>query len=120
MNTAPAHCFSIDARTCPLVPLPLDPRQVRSGDPRTYSRVLWRSPDGLEERGVWEITPGEVSDVELDEMFVVLFGRATVEIENGPVLEIAPGHVGVLTEGARTVWHVHETLRKVYHLKKSA
>ena len=69
---------------------------------------------GRVERGVWQITPGVVTDVEVDEVFVVLSGRATIEIAGGPTLQVGPGDLCVLEAGARTVWHVHETLRKVF------
>ena len=67
-------------------------------------------------RGVWQITPGVVSDVEADELFVVISGRATVEIDGGPTLELEPGVAGVLRAGDRTVWRIHETLRKVFQV----
>lgn len=47
-------------------------------------------------------------------MFVVLSGRATVAFEDGPTLEVGPGDACRLRAGQRTVWTVHETLRKVY------
>lgn len=64
--------------------------------------------------GVWEHTAGCSSDVEVDEVFVVLSGRATVEVEGGPALELGPGDLCVLEAGARTRWTVHEDLRKVF------
>lgn len=70
-----------------------------------------------EGRGIWEITPGTVTDVESDEMFVVLSGRATIEVEGGATIEIGPGDVCLLADGAKTTWTVHETLRKVYHTR---
>ena len=54
------------------------------------------------------------TDLELDEVFVVLAGRATIEVEDGPTLEVGPGDVGLYPAGTRTRWTVHETLRKVY------
>jgi hypothetical protein len=66
--------------------------------------------------GVWQITEGVVTDVEADELFVVVSGRATVEVEGGPTLELEPGVVGMLHAGDRTVWRVHETLRKVFQV----
>ncbi|KRF42701.1 cupin [Terrabacter sp. Soil811] len=66
------------------------------------------------EVGVWEMTPGTVTDVEADEVFVVLSGRATLGVEGGATLELGPGSVVRLPEGARTTWTVTETLRKVY------
>jgi uncharacterized cupin superfamily protein len=99
-----------------LEPEPLDPAQILAGNPRTSAKVLWRSPDGRSERGIWQITPGTVTDTEADEFFVVTAGRATIAIEDGPTLEVGPGDAVTLAAGARTRWTVHETLRKAYHL----
>jgi uncharacterized cupin superfamily protein len=99
-----------------LEPLPLDPDQIVEGSPATSIAVLDVSPDGRVERGIWQITPGVVTDVEADELFVVIAGSATVEVEGGPVLELAPGTVGMLRAGDRTVWRVRETLRKAYQV----
>ncbi|MBI4944527.1 MAG: cupin domain-containing protein [Actinobacteria bacterium] len=91
---------------------PLDPGKVVSGAPEV--RVLGlHDGDGVAV-GVWQHSAGVSRDVEADEIFVVLSGRATVEVEGGPTLEIGPGDVGLLPAGARTTWTVHETLRKVY------
>ena len=65
--------------------------------------------------GIWEITPGVVTDVEADEFFVVLAGQATLTIEDdGTVIYLRPGSLVRLSAGMRTRWHVTETLRKVY------
>ncbi len=69
------------------------------------------------EVGIWEHTAGTSTDIETDEVFVVLGGRATVTVEDGPTLELRPGSIGFLDAGARTTWTVHETLRKVYVLR---
>ena len=92
----------------------LDPGDVLAGDPATASKTLWTSKDDTVHHGIWEITPGTVTDVEADELFVVLSGRATIAFEDGPALEVGPGDVCRLPAGVRTVWTVHETLRKVY------
>jgi hypothetical protein len=92
----------------------LDPADVLEGAPQTASRTLWADAGGNVEHGIWEITPGTVTDVEADELFVVLSGRATIAFEDGPTLDVGPGDVCRLREGQRTVWTVHETLRKVY------
>ncbi|MGD3104878.1 cupin domain-containing protein [Streptomyces sp. YGL11-2] len=99
-----------------LEPEPLDPEQVVSGEPVVTGKVLWESPDGRQIRGIWQITPGVVTDTEANELFVVVSGRATIEIEGGQVLEVGPGDACVLHEGDRTQWTVHETLRKAYHI----
>ena len=63
--------------------------------------------------GIWRCTPGTVTDVEADETFVVLSGRATIE-HDGASHEVGPGDVCVLPAGAETKWTVHETLTKVF------
>ena len=113
--------FALAVADAVLTPDELDPGQIVSGEPRVAGVVLHESsatePGGrVVERGVWEITPGVVTDVEADEVFVVLAGRATIEFEDGPTLEVGPGDVAVLPEGAVTRWTVHETLRKVYQI----
>ncbi len=94
----------------------LDPGQIVSGGPVVTGKVLWESADGKQIRGIWQITPGVVTDVEANELFVVVSGRATIEVEGGAVLEVGPGSACVLREGDRTTWTVHETLRKAYHI----
>jgi len=97
---------------------PLPAEQVVAGSPTTATLVL----DEREGReiGVWEMTPGTASDLEADEIFVVLSGRARVEFTSVPdgdvpaPVDIAAGSVVRLTAGMDTRWTVHETLRKVY------
>ena len=74
--------------------------------------VLTPVPGG--ELGVWEAAPGVQTDVEVDEVFVVLAGAATVEVEDGPVFDLRPGTVVRLFAGDRTTWTVTESLRKLY------
>jgi len=91
---------------------PLAPDQVVSGAPEVRFLALHEADDLAV--GLWQHSVGVSTDVEADEVFVVLSGRATVEVEGGPVLEIGPGDVGLLPAGAVTRWTIHETLRKVY------
>ena len=91
---------------------PLDPAQVVDGTPEVRVLELHDADDlGI---GVWQHGAGVSTDVEADEVFVVLSGRATVAVDGGPTLELCPGDVGLLPAGARTTWTVHETLRKIY------
>lgn len=110
--------FAVHISDADLAPDPLDPGQIVSGTPEVSGKVLWESADGRQVRGIWQITPGVVTDTESDELFVVVSGRATIEVEGGPVLEVGPGDACVLREGDRTTWTVHETLRKAYHISQ--
>ncbi|HVQ18420.1 MAG TPA: cupin domain-containing protein [Actinomycetes bacterium] len=105
-------CFVVPATRQPLTPEPLDPGQVVSGNPQVSTHEIVDS-DALA-IGIWEHTAGVSTDVEVDEVFVVLVGRATIAVAGGPTLEVGPGDVGVLEAGAKTTWTVHETLRKIY------
>lgn len=91
---------------------PVDAAQLVSGSPVTGARTLAELAGT--EIGVWEMTPGVATDVETDEVFVVLAGSATVLFEDGEEIELAPGAVVRLREGEHTTWTVRETLRKVY------
>ncbi|WP_328910034.1 cupin domain-containing protein [Streptomyces sp. NBC_00234] len=108
------HSLVVHVPDTDLEPEPLDPAQIVSGSPEVTGKVVWESEDGRRLRGVWQITPGVVTDTEVDEMFVVLSGSATIEVEGGPTLTVGPGDLAVLHEGDRTTWTVHETLRKAY------
>ena len=97
--------------TLPLESVPDD--QSVAGDPRTGARTL--TEFGGLDIGVWEMTPGTMTDVEADEVFVVLSGAATVEFADGtPDLHLRAGDVGRLAAGTETTWTVTKTLRKVY------
>ncbi|GAA1539038.1 cupin domain-containing protein [Actinomadura kijaniata] len=106
--------FALSVTAAELEPDTLDPAGVVAGNPEVSTLVL--HADDRVERGIWQITPGTVTDTEADEIFTVVAGRATIEIEDGPTLEVGPGDVGVFTAGARTTWTVHETLRKTYQI----
>lgn len=69
---------------------------------------------GTAEVGIWELTPGVVTDVESDEVFVVVAGRGAVIFADGSSIELRPGTVVRLVAGDRTTWEITETLRKVY------
>jgi uncharacterized protein len=105
---------SIDPMALELEDWPLEPDQIVDGDPQVSGRVLDTSADGKVERGVWQHTAGVSRDTESDEIFVVLTGRATIEVEDGPTLEVGPGDLGLLHAGDRTTWTVHEDLRKIF------
>jgi uncharacterized cupin superfamily protein len=107
--------FAVHIPDADLEPDPLDPAQILKGAPEVSGKVLWESPDGTQIRGIWQITPGVVTDTEADELFVVVSGRATIAVEDGATLDVGPGDACVLRAGDRTTWTVHETLRKAYH-----
>jgi uncharacterized cupin superfamily protein len=93
---------------------PVAADQVVDGSPRTG---LWEAGSG--QWGVWEMTPGAMRDVEVDEYFVVISGSGTLERANGgepEVVELSPGVVCRLNVGEETIWRVNEALRKVYWL----
>lgn len=69
--------------------------------------------------GIWELRGGTVTDTEVEELFVVLSGGATIEFltESGVVdhtVEVVAGDVMRLTAGSRTRWTVTDHIRKVY------
>lgn len=87
--------------------------QVVAGAPTSGWLVLTEL-DGVEV-GVWQMTPGIVTDTEADEVFCVVSGRGVVEFLD-PVtepVELRPGVLVRLQSGWRTRWTITETLRKI-------
>jgi uncharacterized protein len=64
--------------------------------------------------GLWEAGPGTDTDVEIDEVFLVLAGSGTVTFDDGSSIALRPGVLVRLVAGDRTTWHVTERLRKLY------
>ncbi len=90
---------------------PVDPQQIVDGQPA--AGVVEFPVAGIA-CGLWEHTVGVSSDIEADEVFVVLSGRAQIRVDAGPTLDVGPGDVVALEAGARTIWVVTETLRKFW------
>jgi len=107
--------ITTDATAIPLQLEPVPTEHVLEGDPHTGWVELSSTEQG--EWGVWEMTSGAMSDVEVDETFVVIAGHATLEREiDGQVVieELHPGVCVSLTAGEETTWRVSVALRKVY------
>ncbi|VXB14755.1 cupin domain-containing protein [Aeromicrobium sp. 9AM] len=64
--------------------------------------------------GIWEITPGIVTDTEAEEVFVVLSGRGRLTFEDESSVLLATGTVVHLRAGQKTRWTIYEPLRKIY------
>lgn len=91
---------------------PLRPELALSDGVTTAVATL--DAQGDMEVGVWEHSVGTSRDTEVEEVFVVLEGRGRVTCDEGGVIELAPGVVGLLPAGSRTTWEVTEPLRKVW------
>lgn len=67
------------------------------------------------EVGVWQMTPGVVTDVEADEIFCVIAGSGMVEFLDpaAEAIELRPGVLVRLQAGWRTRWTITQTLRKI-------
>jgi uncharacterized cupin superfamily protein len=102
----------IDVAAAELAHEALPPHQVTEGAPTTGLQELGQLDDA--HYGIWEITPGVSTDVESDEVFVVLSGRARIDFSDGSSIDVGPGDLVRLRAGEKTVWTVSETLRKVY------
>jgi uncharacterized cupin superfamily protein len=98
-----------------LEPEELDPAQIVLGNPEVSSLTLWEK-DGCE-AGLWQITPGEATDVEVEESFLVIEGRATIEYADGRAFTVGPGDTHHFEGGEQTTWKVDETLLKAYWIK---
>ncbi len=95
----------------PLEPVPAE--RVDYGTPRQGALDL--GTVGGAEAGLWELRDGAVLDVEVDEVFVVISGGATIKLlDEGRSIDVKTGDVMRLTAGTRTRWIVKDHVRKFY------
>lgn len=101
------------ARTA-IVPLdPVPAEETVSGLPRQGTKEL--GVIGGAETGIWELRGGTVTDTEVDEVFVVLSGEASIEmLDEGHTVDVKAGDVMRLVAGTRTRWVVPDHIRKIY------
>ena len=112
-SASPEFLAAIGALDLTIVREPVAADQVVDGVPTTGFTPV--TIFGELEVGVWEMTVGAMQDVETDEIFVVIAGRATVTFEaDDRVMNLSVGSVVRLVAGEHTVWTVTETIRKVY------
>ena len=98
---------------------PVSPHQWVAGAPMVGEVALVEIGFGNAQGatvGVWECTAGTSADLEVDEVSLVIWGRACIDFVSPalPSIELGPGDVLRLEAGMKTVWTVTETLRKVY------
>lgn len=92
---------------------PVPAEEVDYGNPR--QGVLELGQVGGCEAGIWELRDGAVVDTEVDEMFVVISGSATIKLlDEGRSVDVKTGDVMRLTAGTKTRWIVKDHIRKVY------
>src|SRR5262245_49814783 len=91
---------------------PAGPDEVVAGAPTTGATSI--TTLGEVEVGVWEMSAGAVRDVEVDEVFLVLAGSATITVDGGEPVTVGPGDLVRLTAGTPTVWEVTSPIRKLY------
>lgn len=108
----PAHM--IDLLNIQIDSTMLPREQITTGKPEA-GFVELGSFSGID-LGVWEHTSGVSTDIETDEIFIVLSGKATIDFLDSETqsITIQPGSFVQLSAGMRTQWNVEETLRKVY------
>ncbi len=95
----------------PLESVPAD--EIDYGNPRQGSLTL--GTIGRCEAGIWELRDGAVLDTEVDELFVVISGGATIKLlDEGRSVDVKTGDVMRLNAGTRTRWIVKDHIRKVY------
>lgn len=108
---------ALDANTANIELEALPAAEVVAGSPS--AGALGLGALGGCDYGLWEMSEGAGTDVEAEEVCVVLSGAATVLVEpfggqGERTFELVPGSVVHLQEGMRTTWTVTEPLRKVW------
>ncbi len=90
------------------------------GEPvsRESGLILFQNEDKSSEMGLWQCSPGRWRcEVENDEFFYVLAGRAVYTEDDGTVTEIGAGMACAFPSGWKGACEVIETVRKVYMVR---
>lgn len=124
---------AVAARSAPIALEPVAQADTVAGTPRQGVAELGQIAGA--DVGIWELRGGTVTDTEVDELFVVLSGGATIEFLGEPgepgepgesgepgeradgvlrSLEVRAGDAVRLTAGSRTRWTVPDHIRKIY------
>ncbi|NHJ06094.1 MAG: DUF861 domain-containing protein [Candidatus Heimdallarchaeota archaeon] len=65
--------------------------------------------------GIWEKEASEFPwEYHDKEIFYVYEGKATVNLENGQVVEFSKGDLVEFAKGVKCTWTIHEDIRKAY------
>ena len=112
-NKSAGHIIA-SASKASLERVSLSPDQIDSGSPET--RILELPDFAGVSMGVWEHTEGVSTDTEVDEVFIVISGGATIEFTDGDTspLDVGAGDIVRLSAGVKTRWIVRDHIRKVY------
>jgi len=92
-----------------------------SGDPRTRSKLLGRTPDRLAYAMLWEC--GAVSykwNYSRDEAYIVLSGEGFMTDDKGVEHRYGAGDVAFFPAGTKSVWRHPDHFRKIAVLKDPA
>ncbi len=86
-----------------------------AGASHSTGRLLWKSPDGAVESGLWVCTPGTWKlTIPKEEICHFVAGRAIYKDDQGNVLEASPGTVAHFRPGYTGTCEVKETMRVIY------
>lgn len=78
--------------------------------------VLWTSPDGRFESGIWACTPGSFNLEGMDETVCLVEGVVEITPHGGDTVTLRPGDAAFFPAGLPCRWEVKETIRKAYNL----
>ena len=86
------------------------------GDQQEATAVLWTSPDGKMETGIWECTPGRfTADRSAAAEFChILSGRIEMRHVDGRIEHLGPGDALMLPQGWKGEWLLRAQTRKIY------
>ena len=96
-----------------LGPAPIEPNDVRDGQPVARSLRLSASPDGRLVSDLWDCTAGRFDWIfGSDEIVKILEGEVHITDDTGAVVVLGAGDTAHFRRGAHTIWYVPSYVRK--------
>jgi uncharacterized protein len=121
MNLTSELVLSDTLSNVELAPGSIPHEWLLSGDSRTRSKLLGKTPDSLAYSMLWEC--GAVSykwNYSRDEGYIVLSGEGFMTDEKGVEHRYGPGDVAFFPAGTKSVWRHPDHFRKIAVLKDPA
>ena len=101
-----------------LPPMPIDPEQVKEGNPDARGVILVQSADRKLSCGLWQCNPCKFEHTYAwDEFARILEGEATISEEGGNTYTLAAGDFAHFPLGLKSLWEVKKTVHKVFFLR---
>jgi uncharacterized cupin superfamily protein len=117
VSAAPEAAQKVRPNDAPLKSLPIEAKDIVSGNPVATAHVMHSDADGKYATGIWACGTGTFHwTFGHDEFIYVLEGEAVITYDSGQKIPIRAGDVVYFPKG-RTTWKILKPIKKVFAVR---